>query len=151
LAAGAGALASVGLAAGAGALASVGLAAGAGALASAGLVAAGAGALFCASFFSGFADEAPHSLVLLQVIFLKKEEEVVEEERERREGGMLVKGSERLIPKCDELFDPNEVTYEVLGWCLRWAGKRKMNSTRRENRSGEKKPRSLKSFAERCF
>jgi hypothetical protein len=41
-------------------------------LASAGLVVAGA--LFCAlasSFFSGFADEAPHSLVLLQeVIFL---------------------------------------------------------------------------------
>jgi hypothetical protein len=43
-------------------------------LASAGLVVAGA--LFCAlasSFFSGFADEAPHSLVLLQeVIFLDR-------------------------------------------------------------------------------
>ena len=73
-----------GLAAGAAGLASVGLAAGAGALASAGLVAAGAGALFCASFFSGFADEAPHSLVLLQVIFLKKEEEG--EGKGRREG-----------------------------------------------------------------
>jgi hypothetical protein len=65
-----------GLAAGAAAFASVGLGAGAGALASAGLALVGlvvAGALFCAlasSFFSGFADEAPHSLVLLQVISL---------------------------------------------------------------------------------
>jgi hypothetical protein len=75
LAAGAAAFASVGLAAGAGALASAGLTTGAGALApaadlaSAGLVVAGA--LFCAlasSFFSGFADEAPHSLVLLQEV-----------------------------------------------------------------------------------
>jgi hypothetical protein len=53
-----------GLAAGAAAFTSVGLAAGAGDLA--GLVVAGA--LFRAlasSFFSGFADEAPHSLELL--------------------------------------------------------------------------------------
>ena len=69
LAAGAAAFASVGLAAGAGALASAGLASvgfTAAGLASAGLVVAGA--LFCAlasSFFSGFADEAPHSLKLL--------------------------------------------------------------------------------------
>jgi hypothetical protein len=89
-AASAAAFASVGLAAGAGALASAGLAsegsprAG---LASAGLVVAGA--LFCAlasSFFSGFADEAAHSLGLLQVISLdeKKEEEM-------RKRGVLVK------------------------------------------------------------
>ena len=72
LAAGAAAFASVGLAAGAGALTSAGLASvgfPAAGLASAGLVVAGA--LFCvlaSSFFSGFADEAPHSLVLLQEV-----------------------------------------------------------------------------------
>ena len=51
---------------------------------------------------------------------------------------MSVKGIERLIPKCDELFDPNEVTYEVFGWVFALGRKKKNDLTRRENRSGEK-------------
>jgi hypothetical protein len=113
-----------GAAASAAAFASVGLAAGAGALASAGLASEGfpgaglgvAGALFCAlasSFFSGFADEAPHSLVLLQVISLAKEG--------GGEGERDVSVTERLTPRLTKigsnqsLPDPIGMTYESVG------------------------------------